>query len=257
MTGRAILLAGAVLASQLAGGDAIQADEQGTPVGSLIQFGTMHEAIGQRQHQGRVRLADLLKRPHLYAVAALEGLQGEATVFDGRVTVTTVDDQGRLNPVTEVTADVRATMLAGAYVDSWSQYTVAKDIAPDEFDDFVSQTAAQAGLDLDKPFVFTIDGNLRAVRLHVINGACPVHARMKKLVLPQEVRPFELELADAKGTIVGVYAQDAVGKLTHPATSTHIHLLFTDPVTKAKATGHLEQVGIAKGAVLRLPTSNR
>lgn len=51
----------------------------------------------------------------------------------------------------------------------------------------------------------------------------------------------------------GVYASDAVGELTHPATSTHVHLIFEDDASGKEATGHVEQVGPAKGAVLKLP----
>lgn len=245
-------LAGAMMAMQL-GAAWVQASEKDEA--TVLQIGTMHEAIGQKQDQGRVRFADLLKRPHFYGVAALEGLQGEATVLDGKLTVTSVDDRGRLKPATEAPADKQATMLVGAYVDSWSEHAVPKDIAADQFDKFVADTAAAAGLDTSRPFVFTVEGDLRDVRLHVINGACPIHARIMNKTLSKEEQPFESQFARTQGTIVGVYARDAVGKLTHPATSTHVHLLFADPETNAKVTGHVEQVGIGEGAVLRLPTS--
>lgn len=248
-------VAGTIVAIQLGAAFSVRAGEKDETVGRLVQYGTMHEAIGRQQDQGRVRFADLLRKPHFYGVAALEGLQGEATVLDGQLTVTSVDDQGRLKPVTHVAADMRATMLAGAYVDSWSEHAVPKDIASDQFDQFVADMAAAAGLDTSKPFVFTVEGKLQNVRLHVINGACPIHARLMKKTLAKEEQPFESEFDAAEGTIVGIYAEDAVGKLTHPATSTHAHLLFVDPETNAQVTGHIEQTGIGKGAVLRLPKS--
>jgi len=200
-----------------------------------------------------VTLAELLKRPHFYAVAALEGLRGEATVVDGQLTVTTVDAHGRLKPVTDSAGELQATLLVGDYVDSWSEHIVPKDVPADAFDQYVAEVAEKAGIDLRQPFVFILEGSLRDVRLHVINGACPLHARMKKIDLAADKHPFEAEFNEIKGTIVGVFAKDAVGKLTHPATSTHTHLVFTDPASQAKATGHVEQVGIGKGSVLRLP----
>ncbi|MEZ6061883.1 MAG: hypothetical protein R3C19_16180 [Planctomycetaceae bacterium] len=51
----------------------------------------------------------------------------------------------------------------------------------------------------------------------------------------------------------GIYAADSVGKLTHPATSTHTHVIYTDPKTGIRVTGHVEQIGLAKGAVLKIP----
>lgn len=229
-----------------------QAREQ-QPMIEVLQYGTMHEAIGQQRHQGRVRFSQLLKKPHFYGVAALERLQGEATILDGALTVTVVDDQGRIKSASAAPEELQATLIVGAYVDSWSEHRVPEDVAADSFDSFVSETAANAGLDTNKPFVFTLQGNMRDVRLHVIHGACPIHARLKKLALAREEKPFEAEFSNVEGTIVGVHAKDAVGKLTHPATSTHVHLMFIDPGTKAKVTGHVEKIAIAKGAILRLP----
>ena len=40
-----------------------------------------------------------------------------------------------------------------------------------------------------------------------------------------------------------------------PATSTHMHLVFTDAQSQKPVTAHLEQVGLLKDAVLRLPKS--
>ena len=56
-----------------------------------------------------------------------------------------------------------------------------------------------------------------------------------------------------QGTMVGVYAADAVGKLTHTATSTHAHLVYVDHVTGEQFTGHLERVGVGPDATLRVP----
>lgn len=55
------------------------------------------------------------------------------------------------------------------------------------------------------------------------------------------------------GTLVGVYAADSVGRLAHPATKTHTHLIYTDPATGERVTGQVERVGLAKGAALKLP----
>lgn len=50
-----------------------------------------------------------------------------------------------------------------------------------------------------------------------------------------------------------LFAEDAVGKLTHPATKTHGHILYRDPIFGQRVTGHLEAVGIRQGAVLKIP----
>ena len=66
-------------------------------------------------------LRDLIKRPHFFGVAAVEQLQGEATVFDGAVTITTVNADGKLQPVADPSGK-SAALLVGAYVDSWTRH---------------------------------------------------------------------------------------------------------------------------------------
>lgn len=58
----------------------------------IVQYGTMHEAIGQQRHQGRVQLTKLIETPHIFGVAALARLGGEVTIVDGSVTMTRAAD---------------------------------------------------------------------------------------------------------------------------------------------------------------------
>lgn len=221
--------------------------------GTIVQFGNMHEAIGEQQDQGRVQLGQLVKQPHFYAVAALEGLAGEVTIRNGIVTITSVDSEGHLNAVEESNTNRKATMLVGAYIPSWIRQKIPNKVAPQEFDKFIADSASAAGVNTDKPFVFSMKGEFTDVRFHVINGACPIHARIQEIDLPKEQQPFESELKQVPGTLVGVYAKDAVGNLTHPATSTHVHLVYKNESTGRLLTGHIEKIGLAAGTVLMLP----
>ena len=213
----------------------------------------MHEAIGQQRHEGRVRLSELVTRPHFFGVAALEGLGGEVTIHDGKVTITGVDSSGQLQPGESPALSHEATVLVGAYVPSWTEHRLSGSVGRDGFDQTIADAATEAGIDTSKPFVFTVEGEFAGLGFHVINGACPMHARLKNIELPQSSRPFESELEKVRGTIVGVFARDAVGKLTHPGTSTHTHVLFEDGTSGKTATGHVEWVRLNEGTVLRFP----
>jgi alpha-acetolactate decarboxylase len=225
--------------------------------GKLVQYGKTHEAIGMQQHQGRVQLEKLLERPHFYGVGALEKLEGEATIYDGKVTVTSVDAKGRLEPREVPSPQQQATLLVGAYVPSWTEYNLAASVGSDEFDQVIAGLAQRAAIKISEPFVFVVEGDFSKLRLHVINGACPIHARLKKIELPKERQPVEVELEQVRGTLVGVFAKDAVGNITHPATSTHMHLVFKDAASGKTITGHVEQIGMLEGAVVRLPQGER
>ena len=229
------------------------ANDQDRPDGEIVQYGEMHEAIGLQKHEGRVAFQKLVGREHFFGVAAVEGLEGEATILDGNVILTTVDDDGRLRASDSTAIDKKATLLVGTYVPSWTKQAVDRSVKADRFDQYIADAATKAGLNVDKPFLFIVEGEFSDVRLHVINGACPIRARMKKEVIADQLKPFESEMSSVRGTIVSVFARDAVGKLTHPATSTHCHLVFTDPVSGKTVTGHLEQVGVRQGAQVSVP----
>lgn len=221
--------------------------------GKIVQYGRMHEAIGKRQHQGRVKIQELVQKPHFFGVAALESLAGEATIRDGEITISRVGPQGGLTPGEKRPQDVQATLLVGAYVSEWTEHTVVSPVDAKYFDQFLAGSAAKAGLPASKPFVFTVEGEFSNLRWHVINGACPLHARLRKLELPKDQQPFESTADNTRGTLVGIYAEDAVGNLTHPDTSCHVHVIFADAASGKRVTGHVEQVGLMAGAVLHLP----
>jgi alpha-acetolactate decarboxylase len=213
----------------------------------------MHEAIGQQQHQGRVPLRNLVERPHFYGVGALAQLEGEATIFDGKVAVTRVGANGQPAAAESAPLDASATLLVGAYVPAWMEHKSVQSVSPDEFDKYLANLATNSGLNASEPFVFTVEGEFSTVRVHVINGACPLHARLRKIDVPKDKQPFEAEYDKVRGRVVGVFAQDAVGSITHPATSTHMHLLFQDAKTGKTITGHVERLGFVEGAIVRLP----
>lgn len=217
----------------------------------LVRYGSLHEAVAQHHDQGRVELTGVLARPHFYGIGAVAGLQGEITVDDSTAVVTAVGADRHPEPVSPV--GLQATLLAGASVAAWTDLTLDDDVPADRLDDTVAAAADGNRLDRAEPFVFLLDGRLTDLRLHVLNGACPVHARMQKITLDEAVRPFELETESLVGTVVGLYAEGAVGELTHPATSVHAHLVFDDPATGRRITAHLERFGLAAGTVLRLP----
>lgn len=218
----------------------------------LVQIGAMHETIGKRQHQARVGVAEISGTPHFYGVGALEGLKGEITVLDSVAYITRVTPEGALQPAPP--ADAKATLMVGQSIERWTRHTVTEAVPHERFDEAIGAMAGGVGEETAEPFVFVIEGAFTDVRLHVINGACPIHARINKLEIAEADRPFELDVQNVSGTLVGVYAANSVGRLTHPATKTHTHLIFTDQKTGERVTGHVERVGLAKGAALRFPT---
>ena len=148
---------------------------------------------------------------------------------------------------------LNATLLAGAYVPAWRSQAIEEDVSAAEFDRVVHEAALKADVDTSMPFVFTAEGEFSDARVHVINGACPMHARRNNVEIPEAQRPFEGDYKRIRGRLVGVYAENAVGKLTHARTSTHVHIIFEDEALGLRVTGHVESIGLVKGTTLNLP----
>ena len=219
----------------------------------LVRYGEMHEVIGMQKHEGRVVLGDLLEKPHFYGVGALAALRGEISVIDSKATVTEVTDARQAKPANRHAATREATMLIGGYVDAWAESVCERDLTDTELDEWIQREITRQGGDVKKPTIFLLRGEFSSVHLHVINGACPVHARIRQLEIAESDRPFDTSLVDVSGNVVGVFALDAAGKLTHPATRTHKHLVYQNSESGEMLTGHVESLAVKRGAKLFLP----
>lgn len=219
--------------------------------GQISQFGKVQEVLGEKQHKGRVELGKLVKKPHCYAVGALAGLTGEATIVDGQVIATCVES-GLPVAVSGKPKDRRAASLAAAYVPKWVERKIDRDVSAKELERFVHDAASEAGLDPSKPFPYLVEGELTELEMHVINGACPMRAKRLGRTLPDDEKPFHGSFDKVTGRLVGVYAEGSVGSLTCHGSQAHTHVILKNKDGKPY-TGHVESVGVAAGAVLRLP----
>ncbi len=218
---------------------------------AMIQYGKMHEVIGQKKHHGRVELANVARSRNVYAVGAIEGLSGEVTLVDSQVVATQVNNAGEIS--TAGKPGLQATLLIGRSVAQWKEFTVESDVAPGEFDAYLARIAEENSVDLSKPAMFTIEGEFSDCCFHVINGACPVHAELHGVEMADGVKPYKTTQARIRGKLVGVYARNAAGVITHPGTSTHTHIVFHRGDGPVQLTAHVEATGIVAGSVLRFP----
>lgn len=187
----------------------------------------------------------------LYAIGPVEGLQGEVTIRDGEASISTVEGLGADGTGGAVRVDStlahRAIFLAYASATDWTEVPVDRELAGlDAAETFVREAAAAAGLDLERPFPFRIEGRADTLVYHVIfkNDDVP-HSRAEH---QKAKRMFEA--TDADIDIVGFWADTAgVGVYTHPGRHTHLHAILRD----RSASGHVDGLRIPGGATLFLP----
>ena len=217
----------------------------------VTQYGDMHAVLsgGGEKAAGIVNVGDVLERPNAIAVGALAGLEGEITICDGEAWIARpagrdLHVEGPVSASTE-----QAALMTVSHVDNWRETPIDRDLAGEALEQFIYQTAAAQGVDTSKPFPFMLGGDVVDVKLHVINGDCPMRPGVG---LTADEQPWRMMVNErTHGRIVGFYASDSVGKLTHPGTSIHAHVLMQD--RGRDVTGHVERIAMARGGVLKLP----
>jgi acetolactate decarboxylase len=216
---------------------------------AITQYGTMREALREGRSEPRIGVARVAADHHAVAVGALAGLAGEITIFDGQTWVTRKAAGGVESSGPAADASDQATLLTVASVESWITIDLPGAVPPDRLEGVVESCARERGLDTSKPFPFVVEGTLTGLDAHVIAGYCPESNP------PPDRQPWRPALpappAPTRATLVGFFAPNQEGVMTHHGTSLHMHAVFSlDGVT---VTAHADSAALAPGARLRLP----
>jgi acetolactate decarboxylase len=204
----------------------------------------MRQALAEGQTQARVRLVEAVDRPHAYGVGALEQLAGEVTIVDGRAWIAKSDGTACDTAISD-DDHTSATLLAVAYVPAWLRVDIAEEVKSSDLGAFIRSAAAKHQIPVDKPFPFMITGRLD-VDAHVVSGNCP-HAGSGGQALEA---PYRLSEDNRHGRVVGFFAENAAGSLTHHGECSHMHVLYDrEPLF----TGHIDRLTIHAGSTLYVP----
>jgi alpha-acetolactate decarboxylase len=210
----------------------------------------MHEVLGGGAEAARphVTLAEVLSEPNAHGVGALSGLEGEITILNGQAWIARPEGTGlRVDGPRADSAD-GAAFLTVTHVDAWTEFPIEQSLQQKALEDFIVQCAVRNGVDPHLPFPFQIEGQVTDLQVHVINRECPMRPGAR-LTTDQRAWRYQLE-SPVPATIVGFYAADSVGELTHPGTSIHAHAIFE--VNGEPVTAHVERIAVDGGAMLRL-----
>lgn len=218
----------------------------------VAHVGEMRAVMREGKSEARVVIAGDIARPHMFAVGAMAGLQGEVTIKDGQVWVTRVVGGAPAGAGPSVGASDWATMLTSASVPAWEAVELDADARGGELEALIARVAGARGLDTAKPFPFRIEGRITSLEMHVVNGYCP-HGEGNA---SESNLPWKFSGEPPEDTsIVGFFAEGAGGVLTHHGTAIHAHAIVGAP--EGTLTGHVDAMGVGRGAVLLLPAGSR
>lgn len=204
--------------------------------------GAMRDMFASESAAGRVAIAGFLARPHAFALGPLADLRGELLVWDGTPFTSRVDG-GSMRLAVEPGAT--APFLVWSHVREWRDSAIPDDaLALAAFEAWLPRRARELGLDADRPFAFQVAGAAARAVIHVVD--LPEGAQLTREAHDAAKRSFTIERQPVQ--ILGFHAFDAKGVYTHHTTNLHLHL--RTPL--GGALGHVDELELAPGAVLRL-----
>lgn len=208
---------------------------------AIEAFGAFRMLILEGDFSPKVVLGTVIDKHPTTGVGALSDARGEITIHDGKLIVSYGKDGPHTLPETE-----RAALLVIGSAAAWQTVKVEQDVAPDDIENFIAQTAAAHGLNQEGPFPFQIRGVISSYVMHVnaepTNGP---HGMGQPIAITMEIKGNAIA-----GMVAGFYAsRDLVGIVTHGGVRTHSHWVAAD----GKSTAHLDRWGLKAGAELSLP----
>jgi len=218
--------------------------------GKIQQWGTLREVMHGTTMEGQVRLSKVMDTPHVYGIGAPAKLRGEIVIADGEAWIAEIRDSDRIDTRQTDGSDDSAVFLAVAQVPSWLEVRVNRDVAADEFDDFLRETLRSAGLEDSDTVPFVVEGRFPSLDLHVLNGQCPFAEEKSKV--EGAGPPHRKSYKHAAGLLVGFYSEHGAGRITHHWTRTHVHALL-ETEANDRAVGHVDAVTLKSGTIVRLP----
>lgn len=208
-------------------------------------------ALKNMMHKGDIsaqaNLNDLKNSHHLYALGALENLKGEIQIFDSQPFNSIVDNKKLLF---DSTYNKKATLLVYASVPKWDVFEIPDDIITDEhLEKYIEQTASTNGIDINAPFPFLLEGTPASFDWHVIDwkegDMEHSHEKHIRSGLYGTIKEEPVEM-------LGFYSNAHHAIFTHHSTNMHIHVRVKD----GEVAGHVDELTLEKGMILKLPKNN-
>jgi acetolactate decarboxylase len=168
-----------------------------------------------------------------YAVGAEERLAGEILIMDGR---SYVGRYGSRGPFLDTASGHWAALLVWATVDRWISAELSHGLH--EPDDAIETAARHAGMAVDEPFPFLLEGVVDTLRWHIVGGPGS-HVQSESTLSGSTV--------ERSVKVVGFHSPRHEGVWTHHGSHLHMHVLVDTIV------GHIDDIDFGPDMSIFLP----
>jgi len=224
----------------------------------LVEFyGRQADIVRLGETEGRVPVARMSGEFAQYGLGAVEGLDGEITVFEGRAYVTRMRD-GQM--VMDDGDDTSAIFAAWTLHSSWTDVSVPDEVVTYvELQQFIGEQAGSMGVDTaSEAFPFLMHGAPASIKWHINLDRTDGQTVTREL-FEQSKDYFTMEgkMVDIigfyseqhHGVFIGTFAPALAGSGVQNAL--HMHLVSAD----RSQAGHIDDLLLGGGMTLRLPAA--
>jgi alpha-acetolactate decarboxylase len=189
-----------------------------------------------------ISLDNLSNKKNLYALGAVENLNGEIQIFDSKPSNSFVLDS-TLKIIDSY--KINAALLVYAEVEEWETFQIENITTKSDLEEKIFEIAKSQGINTEKPFPFLLEGNVAALDWHVINwkkgDTIHNHKKHKESGLNGTLRNTDVE-------IVGFYSTKHKAIFTHHTTNIHVHFKTNDN----SVAGHIDDIQLENQLILKL-----
>ncbi|MCL6259149.1 acetolactate decarboxylase [Aquiflexum sp. TKW24L] len=212
---------------------------------SIQLIGSTAQIMKEKNLSANIDLDTITDRKFLYAIGAMENLQGEIIVFNGKALYAGLDKDRQ--PYWEQTYDKKAIFLVRSNVAAWQKTIFTEPISDrHELTKIILREAGKAGLDTVGGFPFRIKAKVDHIEAHIAFLRPETVADFSPMAKKQDDYPLELNnqnvwiIGFAATTAGGRFAMPAMGN--NPPSQLHMHYIRND----REEAGHIEDL-IIKG----------
>jgi acetolactate decarboxylase len=204
--------------------------------------GELKKVLMKGDLRGTIDLKAISKLPHVYAVGALEGLEGEVTIFDNAASIARVRD-GKV--MVHQVAEGKASVLVYAQVKEWKEMPLPKSVRSlGRLEASVVEAGKKQGINVSRPFPFLVKGKVAEVNYHVLRHPGDV----KEPSDLHDKAQVKYVLKDNTVELLGFYSDKHLGIFTCGG-NLHVHMRSGD----GKLSGHVDEVELGDDMRLFLP----
>lgn len=193
------------------------------------------KSVHQGDFKASLSLDELTQSSGLQGLGPVAHMDGEITILDGQMTISQVRN-GAIQTIH--TWDNRAAFLVWSTVKAWQPgiplQKNLKNLA--DLDQHIADLAQKAGLNINEPFPFKLEGHAHHVEYHVLNGVDDAG----KPINGARATSFSVGHTDGI-KVIGFYSTQHEGIFTHKYQHTHLHVLLPD-----NSSGHIDEAHFPK-----------